>query len=151
MDLILIEKRRQPSDDREFWFLFEYSNEFNSDWWNSHDLRVGAWAFLEIRDGDIEVARIHLRAEVPIGHYAGTPQLGAAALGIQFIEVAESRRGQGIGTKAVQMLVERYPGRRLVAFSEADRFWASLGWRRYDHSDGADRFQAVFIQPELGA
>ena len=70
-------------------------------------------------------------------------------LEIQLIEVATTAARRGIGTEVVQGLAERHRGRRLFAYSEeADEFWASLRWDRFDHRDGQPQFyRALFIQP----
>jgi ribosomal protein S18 acetylase RimI-like enzyme len=82
------------------------------------------------------VARVELDSAVHVDHYEAAPHLGPTALEIQFIEVSSRFRRSGIGTEVVRELAARNPGRRLVAFSEADEFWASLGWYRYDHPEG---------------
>jgi hypothetical protein len=41
-----------------------------------------------------------------------------------------------------------HPCRRLVAFSEeADEFWSSLCWDRFDHPDGPTFYRPLFVQP----
>jgi hypothetical protein len=30
---------------------------------------------------------------------------------------------------------------------EADDFWASLGWDRYDHREGPTRYRPLFVAP----
>src|SRR6185437_15518000 len=86
--------------------------------------------FLRVVEKDDEVARVHLENEVEVDHYADVPSLGASALAIQFIEVHNNHRLRGIGHGVIDLLQNRYPDRRLVAFSEgADGFWSSLGWR----------------------
>jgi hypothetical protein len=48
----------------------------------------------------------------------------------------------------VKELERRFPNRRLLAFSEeADGFWTSLGWERFDHPDGPRFYRPLFIQP----
>ncbi|ORV63743.1 N-acetyltransferase [Mycobacterium gastri] len=74
------------------------------------------------------------------------PTIGPDRLEIQFIEVALAARGRKIGTQVVQMLAERHPDRRLFAYSQdGDRFWARLGWERFDHPEGD--WRSLFIQP----
>jgi ribosomal protein S18 acetylase RimI-like enzyme len=76
-----------------------------------------------------------------------TRALESNALEIQFIEVANECRRQGIGTEIVRELAATHPNRTLVAFSEqADEFWASLGWRRYDHPKEPRFHRPLFIQ-----
>lgn len=48
----------------------------------------------------------------------------------------------------MQRLIATYPDRRFLALSEdADDFWASLGWIRYDYNDGPFQYQPLFIAP----
>jgi hypothetical protein len=52
----------------------------------------------------------------------------------------------------MQALGTRHPERRLLAFSEeADDFWASLGWTRYDHPEGPRSYRLLFMQPVAGS
>ncbi|NHP16269.1 hypothetical protein G8767_22170 [Rhodococcus sp. IC4_135] len=91
---------------------------------------------------------MQLDNSVSFGHYENTPSLGEKALEIQFIEVASPYRRKGIATEVVLAVAEIQPDRTLVAFSEdADEFWASLGWSRYDHSEGARSYRPLFIAP----
>jgi len=93
------------------------------------------------------VARIELDEQVGLGHYGVDPQVESRALEIQFIEISADFRRKGFGTKIVRQLEARHPDRTLVAFSEqADEFWASLGWKRYDHPTEARFYRALFIQ-----
>lgn len=69
-----------------------------------------------------------------VEHYAGVePGLRTRArlVEIEFLEVAASWRGRGIGRGVVGRLAKHYESEgecRLVAFSEgADAFWSSLG------------------------
>ena len=80
--------------------------------------------------------------------HVGSPDMGTRALEIQFIEVARSHRRTGIGAEVVRRLVEAHPERRFLALSEdADQFWATLGWDRYDHPDGPDWYRPLFVHP----
>ncbi|BCJ65116.1 hypothetical protein [Polymorphospora rubra] len=149
MNLTLIEKR-QPDKGR-FWLSFGESDEFRASWWNKGVQAPSSSSWFEVRDGDLEVARIELDDVVPIEEWAGVPRLGRIALEIQLIEVAASQRHQGIGTEIIRMLAAEFPDRRLVAFSETDRFWASLGWDRHDHAGEPERRRALYIQPASNA
>lgn len=95
------------------------------------------------------MARVELDEDVDIEHYADVPVIGMERLEIQLIEVAAAACGRGIGTWVVQALALRHRDCRLLAYSEgADRFWARLGWERFDHPDGD--WRALFIQPAHG-
>lgn len=148
MDLELIEKRRESGKDRFVWQPFERSERFNHGWWN-HPLRVDdASIYLQVQLGGVEVARVELDDRADFTHEFGAPRLGAVALEIQFIEVAPAYRGKGVGTQVIALLSAVNPGRRLVAFSEqADEFWASLGWERYEHPEQAPWRRPLYIQP----
>ncbi|PSK66981.1 hypothetical protein B0E53_01056 [Micromonospora sp. MH33] len=144
----------RPLGER-LWFPFTYEEAglgFNDRWWyNSPVYPDSKSLFLRVLQNNIEVARVHLDNEVAIDHYADVPPLGATALEIQLVEVHNDHRGRGIGRTVVSLLHNRYPDRRLVAFSEgADGFWSSLGWRRHLHADPeeASSFRPLFIQPE---
>ncbi|MBM0232476.1 hypothetical protein JNW91_11735 [Micromonospora sp. STR1_7] len=151
MSFDFIEKRPAP-DDQVIWYPFAENNAFSPSWWDYRSLDGDkSYTFLEVRQGGAEVARIELDPDVMIDHYLKTPELGNSALEIELIEVAESQRRRGVGTKIIQGLVSRYPDRRLLAFSEgAEDFWASLGWTRYDHPEGPQLNRPLFIQPAAG-
>ncbi|MET8282979.1 hypothetical protein [Micromonospora sp. NPDC005174] len=150
MSFDFIEKQPAP-DDQVIWYPFAENNDFSLSWWDYRSLDGDkSYTFLEVRQGGAEVARIELDSDVMIDHYVGTPELGNSALEIELIEVAEPQRRRGVGTKIIRGLVSRYPDRRLLAFSEeADDFWASLGWTRYDHPEGAS-YRPLFIQTSAG-
>ncbi|MFI7515714.1 GNAT family N-acetyltransferase [Micromonospora echinofusca] len=146
MELSFIQKCRKSSADEKILFPFEDNEEFNPHWWKRFSYLTGSYMLFEVRTGGVEVARIELDSDVATDEYVGAPELGDVALEIQFIEVASSRRGRGIGSKVVQLLEEKYCNRRLVAFSEdADGFWASQGWNRYDHQEGWPRYRPLFV------
>lgn len=98
-------------------------------------------------EDDVEVARVEIDDPGGINPaYTGVPDLDPERLEIQFIEVADAAHRRGVGTHVVYALQERHPDRRLFAYSEeADDFWASLGWERFDHPNGINR--PLFIQP----
>ena len=141
--------RRAAWENTYRWRPFEPNQMFNPDWWdrpryNHRDPHCIA-VFL---DGT-EVARVELDHHFRGSRHAGAPRLGDLALEIQFIEVAASHRRRGIGSEVVRLLVERYPHRRLLAMSEdADGFWESLGWGRYDHRQGPQWYRPLFVAPE---
>lgn len=143
---------RRGSADRYSWIVpFDSSIVYqNEQWWD--DVRyyyVGDPWFVQVLEDGVEMARVELDEDVEIEHYAHVPTIGTERLEIQFIEVAAAACGRGVGTRVVRGLAERYPDRRLLAYSEeADGFWASLGWERFDHPDGEPQFhRALFIQP----
>lgn len=129
MALMLVELAR-PAGER-FWYPFTYEEAgigFDDRWWYSRPVHPdeSQSIFLRFLENDDEVARVELDEEVSIDHYADVPSLGATALEIQLIEVHSAHRGRGIGRAVIALLHERYPDRRLVAFSEeADEFWVT--------------------------
>ncbi|ARK06964.1 hypothetical protein B8281_15905 [Cellulosimicrobium sp. TH-20] len=128
------------------WYPFGPNRAFTEEWWNELAEADDQSRYIEVRADGVEVARVELDESVSFDFYIGAPTLGRMALEVQFIEVAADHRRRRIGLSVVNALAERHPDRRLVAFSEgADRFWASLGWTRYEHSDGCSR--PLFIQP----
>lgn len=152
MEISLVEIVR-PVGER-YWFPFIYEEAgrgFTRNWWYRSPVRPGSRStFLRASEAGDEVARVRLDDEVGVDHYAGAPRLGSTALGIQFIEVHVDHRLRGIGRAVVNCLHDRYPDRRLVAFSEgADGFWSSLGWDQYVHADPdmAARSRPLYIQP----
>jgi hypothetical protein len=153
MRLTLVQLDR-PMGER-FWFPFAYEEAgdgFNGQWWyNSPVYPSDPDIFLRAFEGDNEVARIHLIDEkIDIDHYVDVPSLGASVLKIHLLEVRNGHRGCGIGRGVISLLHNRYPNRRLVAFSEgADGFWSSLGWRQHMFGDTERPFsyQPLFIQP----
>jgi GNAT superfamily N-acetyltransferase len=107
-----------------------------------------SWYVQVLEDG-AEAARIGLDEEVGIEHCAAVSEISAEPL-IELIAVPVTARGRGIGTWVLRGLAEHHPDRRLVAYSEeAHGFWASLGWKRYDHPEGRPEFhRALFMQVE---
>lgn len=50
------------------------------------------------------------------------------------IELHANHRRRGLARLALGLLAERYPDRRLPAFSEADECWKSVRWSRHIHA-----------------
>lgn len=151
VDITFVEINR-PAGDR-FWSPFSHEEAgrgFTLAWWNRTMYPSSRSTFFRaLEDGD-EVARIELDDEVGIDHYAGVPHLGSTGLEVQFIEVHADHRLRGVGHAVIDCLYDRFPDRRLVAFSEgADGFWSSLDWNRYVHADPeqARFYRPLYIQP----
>jgi GNAT superfamily N-acetyltransferase len=138
---------RRGGANRHSWSPFEPSHGFDAfDWWD----RLPYWNdkpwYIQILRDESEVGRVELDEKVGLRHYGVDRHLEAKALEIQFIEVSADCRRQGIATQIVRELERRHPERTLVAFSEqADDFWASLGWRRYDHPTEAQFYRPLFV------
>ncbi|OBG41235.1 hypothetical protein [Mycolicibacter heraklionensis] len=116
------------------------------DWWNPHLYGSDDPWYVQVLEDGIEVARVELQVDVDIEHYVNVPAIGSERLEIAFIEVTTSEYGRGVGAQAVRALERLHRDRRLLAYSEeADGFWASFGWERFDHPDGD--WRPLFIQP----
>ena len=127
---------------------FTEHDGFTDDWWNRPMGDAPKYRFIQVLRDGAEVGRVELDEKVYTAHYAGAPDLGDVALEIQFIEVVENCRRQGIGAAIIEYLAETHQRRRLVAFSEgADGFWSSLGWQRYDHPEGPRFHRPLFVRP----
>lgn len=149
MPLDLIDLRRGPANKYSWIPPFDFSVAYdNEQWWT--DVRYyytdEPW-FVQILQDGVEVARVELDDPGGINPtYRDVPKLASPCLEIQFIEVSTGARRRHIGTRTVHALAQRHGDRRLLAYSEeADEFWDSLGWDRFDHPDG--RHRALFIQP----
>jgi hypothetical protein len=84
------------------------------------------------------------------GYYVGVTD-SPDFIKIHLIEVHVAHRRQGVAASTLALLADRYcPDRRLLAFSEADEFWVSVGWTPHFHRDDdptAPRHQVLFLQP----
>lgn len=125
---------------------FDEHDGFTDRWWNGPAYGELRYQFYKVLGDGAEVARVELDEDIAsTPHYKTAPKLGSTGLEIQFIEVAEGHRGQGIGTAVVHRLAELHSDRRLAAFSEeADDFWESLGWEPHE---GPPQHRVLFIQP----
>jgi GNAT superfamily N-acetyltransferase len=152
MCLEFIDHRRGSADRYSWTPPFDQSVTYeNERWWDEPRYYcVSEPWFVQVRETGMEVARVEFDDPGGINpEYIGVPELDGQRLEIQFIEVAAARTRRGIGTQVVRGLAELHRGRRLFAYSEnADEFWASLGWERFEHRDGQPQFhRALFIQP----
>lgn len=147
MPLQLIDLRPGPADDRWWMPPFDEAVTYaHPDWWSPILHGTDDPWYVQVLAAGAEVARIELKEDVDIEHYANLPAVGSEKLEIAFIEVAAAACGRGIGTEAVRALEQRHRDRRLLAYSEeADGFWASLGWEPFHHPDGD--WRTLFIQP----
>lgn len=123
---------------------FEESPEFDDDWW-----RVGRPVYESSRTvhniqaviQGHEVARaLVVDDRAPVSAAYGVPYDTAGFLEISLFETALSVRRYGVGAKVVKLVGRKFGDRPMIAFSEdADAFWASLGWERFDHENGRNR------------
>jgi GNAT superfamily N-acetyltransferase len=152
MRLEFIDHRRGSANMYSWIPSFDRSVAYENDrWWDEpRYYSVSEPWFVQVMEDGIEIARVEFDDPGGINpRYVGVPKLDGERLEIQFIEVATAATRRGIGTRVVSGLADLHHERRLFAYSEeADEFWASLGWQRFDHRDGQPQFhRALFVQP----
>jgi GNAT superfamily N-acetyltransferase len=126
---------------------FELDDDFEVGWWHGRHFSAERDTYLRVLLDGSEVGRVLMDSQVELDHYGDAPLALASLLEIELIEIAASRRGEGLGRQVVELLCQLYPDRQLVALSEdADGFWSALGWIRHDHPDGPDRYRPAFFQ-----
>ncbi|MFF2244288.1 GNAT family N-acetyltransferase [Arthrobacter sp. NPDC058130] len=126
---------------------FSESDDFTEDWWvgdiYGFEPTQHLYSFFVGQD---EVARVEIEIQDFINEEYEQPAHPGPYAVIHFLEVSGDYRRKGYGTEAVQMLAERYAGTPPVAFSaEADDFWGSLGWERYEHATEPYRHNSMFV------
>lgn len=140
------------SDGRAVVSPFEASEDFTQECWQAHEVIAASEAdsFYSFLRGETEVARMLLVDPAgPIEGYEIPPDL-QDAVHIDFIEVAGGYRGQGLGSRAVELVQQIFPGRTFVALAGGNEgFWESLGWNRYEHRQGAAR-PPLCVSPPYG-
>ena len=118
-------------------------------WAEWHDVRRGRRDEFSFFKNAEEVARARIypdyHLQVP---YEGLRQ--GPFVAIDRIVVREGKRDDKIGTEAVALLIGRYPGQEMIAFSAADRFWTKAGWIRAVRLDGDDRAWPLFVHTGCG-
>ncbi|ORM27839.1 GNAT family N-acetyltransferase [Williamsia sp. 1135] len=148
-ELALVDLHRPATANKYAWrppFDVEAAYE-HEQWWDTVPYPLGDPWYIQVVAGGMEVARVEMDNPGDVNpEYTDVPDLGPERLEIQFIEVANTAHRRGIGSRVVRALQERHADRRLFAYSEeADRFWTSLGWERFDHPNGLNR--PLFISP----
>lgn len=106
--------------------------------------------FVVANDGGEEVARFVINETAKRRNFISSsypiPLDGPELMEIQFIDVRESYRGHGIGTRVVEQIADKANGRQLIALSEeSDAFWESMGWRRVQPAD--DLRRPLYVAP----
>lgn len=139
-----------PSDVWPYRRLFgpwPHDDRFSDYLWDTFGVRSGTgFHFYEVRHGDVPVARIEIHDDDPTECYSN-PLPTKPILEIQNIEVASSHRGCGLGTLIVEEIARAHTERTLAALSEqADEFWSSLGWIRYERSDDRPNSRPLYVQ-----
>lgn len=126
---------------------FSESDDFTEGWWDDaiHGFEPNQH-FYAFFDGQHEVMRVEIEVQDILNPEYEQPQHPGPYAVIHFFEVSEDHRRKGYGTDAVQQIVDCYRGMPLVAFSQdADEFWASLGWERYEHAAEPENHRPMFV------
>lgn len=128
---------------------YEFANFWVEEIYGSGAPDDGYQRFLAINEDEEQVALVELdlaakREGFQTNHLL--PLTGAPVLEIQFIDVREKFRGQGVGKSVISELEKMFPGRKLMALSEdADGFWRSLGWEEIPIGGERDLIRPLFI------
>lgn len=139
------------SDGRAVISPFEASEDFTQECWQASEVIAASPAdrFYSFLMAGHEVVRMLI--EDPAGSLDGYVVAADPedVVLIDFMEVAAGYRRQGYGSRAVELLKNRFPGRTIVAIPGGDEaFWTSLGWQRYEHTQGGDN-PALFVSPRV--
>ncbi len=147
MAIALMDLRRGDADRYGWLPSFDGNAEYDTLPWDDDMWRQDDPWFVQVLDNGVEIARIEfVDPGNSIAGYPNAPVLGPERLLVHRFEVAVSARGHGVATRTLRALAQRHPDRRLFAYSaEADGFWGSLGWERFDRPDPIQ--WPVFIQP----
>ncbi|MGV3103799.1 GCN5 family acetyltransferase [Rothia sp. 32237D007AR] len=121
---------------------FEYGTSgFNNDWWHGRagkigDTSLGGFTYLQLCLNGTEIGRAEITLWDLSDSYIGIDEV-VKVREIWFFEIREEYRNQGFGAEFARLLIEAFPDRPLIAFSEgADDFWRSAGWHYYPRKDG---------------
>lgn len=126
---------------------FSESDDFTGGWWDDeiygYEASQHFYAFFM---GQHEVARVEIEVQDDLNPEYRRPAHPGPYAVIHFFEVSKDHRRRRHGTAATQLIVGRYRGTPLVAFSEdADEFWGSLGWARYEHADDPGHHRPMYV------
>jgi GNAT superfamily N-acetyltransferase len=116
---------------------FSDDKSFEDSWWSgvAWGYGDGETEFLSFQQGGVEVARAELSLDKRPNEDYQVPSTGRRFVQVEFFEVSEDHRSRGVGTRAMRAVAQRYPAQCILAYSEeADEFWSSLGWIRFQNS-----------------
>ncbi|MBF4587941.1 GNAT family N-acetyltransferase [Curtobacterium sp. VKM Ac-2887] len=125
---------------------------YTNRWWDLRRSRIGDshYDWFVFDEGGTEVARAEADPDARIeSDYVGltTPR---DVVDVIFFEVRSEYRRRGIGTDAAALLVDQYPDRDLIAFSEqADEFWTSSDWSLHQRVDGDRAYRPLFVHHHM--
>lgn len=151
--------RLSPPLGRESWQPFGTEPDahagFERTWWARLVLPARDAAenrFFTFCDGSgRHVARLELDWGFPAGVYpTADAVLARPMLEVQLIEVHQDFRCRGVGTMLVRRIQATFPDHQLMALSEADGFWESLGWSRHRHCDddgSTQGYRTMYLAP----
>lgn len=126
---------------------FPESPEFHDRWWSgpAHN-SSGKSSWYSAFAGEAEIVRVRIALDIEISPSFAVVAPADGFVEIVLFEVAASRRVRGYGTTTIRTLKALYPDRKFAAFSEqADGFWGSLGWARYEHEEGTRGFRPLYV------
>jgi GNAT superfamily N-acetyltransferase len=140
-------------DGRSVLSAFEASEDFTQESWQVSEVIASSTSdrFYSFLLAGQEVVRMLIVD--PAGPLDGydVPQGLGDAVQVDLIEVAGGYRGQGYGSRAMELVQRHLPGRTIVALPGGDEgFWTSLGWQRYENSQGGDH-PPLFVSPRVTA
>lgn len=109
LTLEMIDLRPGPLNDRSWRPPFDEAvNCTNPHWWNPLFYDIEHPWYVQMLEAGAEVARVELKEDVDIEHYANVPAIGSERLEIAFIEVATSEYESGVGPQVVRALERRH-------------------------------------------
>lgn len=115
---------------------FEASEDFEQECRQANEVIAASPSdlFYSFTKAGEEVVRLIVVDHPVLDPGYGIPEAGDG-LEIDFIEVAERRRRQGLGTQAIELLRRQQPGRAVFARPPESEgaFWRSLGWEHLRH------------------
>jgi GNAT superfamily N-acetyltransferase len=123
-------------DGRADYKPFSRDMSFEDSWWSgvAWGYDDGETEFLSFQQGGVEVARAELSLDKRPNENYHVPSAGRRFVQVEFFEVSEDHRGRGFGTRAMRAVAQRYAAQCILAYSEeADQFWSSLGWMRFQN------------------
>ncbi|MBT2595982.1 GNAT family N-acetyltransferase [Arthrobacter sp. ISL-72] len=116
---------------------FEASEDFTQACWQANEVIAASPSdhfYTFTKDGE-EIVRLIVVDHPEVDPGYGVPEAGNG-LEIDFMEVADGHRRQGLGTQAIELVRQQHPGRSVFARppESEDAFWQSLGWDHVRHA-----------------
>lgn len=149
MNLRLITRVPGPGES-SYWKPFAQDSGFHFGRWSQEQTVSAGCTYLQAVYGDTEVVRIELDHGQLHARFRGLRRLPAPPLRIQMIETHVIHQRRHFAQQAVELLREEWPGRVLIAFSDADEFWDGIGWNRHinvDDDPDSPRMYPLYVDP----